>query len=178
MRREPITASMVANLFQAAGLNHLVTLDLHAAQIEGFFHVAVDNLKAVPTPCDQLKHRLAPGTVVASPDEGRERLAEYMQLGARFTKWRVVISVGANIPSRTCLEANAHALSRFATLSQEAGLVLIVEPEVLMDGAPTIQRHFDVTEATGRDTWQTRGDGMISPTGPARNEAVASSGES
>ncbi len=77
----------------------------------------------------------------------RERLAEYARLGARFTKWRAVITVGASIPSRACLTANAHALARFAALSQEAGLVPIVEPEVLMDGDHPIERHFEVTEA-------------------------------
>ncbi|HTB79482.1 MAG TPA: class I fructose-bisphosphate aldolase [Opitutaceae bacterium] len=77
----------------------------------------------------------------------RERLADYARLGARFTKWRAVITVGVAIPSRTCLDANAHALARFAALSQEAGLVPIVEPEVLMDGDHPIERHFEVTEA-------------------------------
>jgi fructose-bisphosphate aldolase, class I len=83
-------------------------------------------------------------------DALRDRLAEYVQLGARFTKWRAVITIGESIPSRTCLEANAHALARFAALSQEAGLVPIVEPEVLIDGEHTIERHFEVTEATQR----------------------------
>ena len=79
-RREPITASMVASLFQAVGLNHLVTLDLHAAQIEGFFHLPVDNFTAVPTFCDELKHRLPAGTIVVSPDEGRVKMAsDYAQ---------------------------------------------------------------------------------------------------
>jgi fructose-bisphosphate aldolase, class I len=78
----------------------------------------------------------------------RERLAEYVQLGARFTKWRAVITIGENIPTRTCLRANAHALARFAALSQEAGLVPIVEPEVLMDGAHTIECCEEVTTAT------------------------------
>jgi fructose-bisphosphate aldolase, class I len=77
----------------------------------------------------------------------RDRLAEYARLGARFTKWRAVIAIAANMPSRTCLKANAHALARFAALSQEAGLVPIVEPEVLMDGDHTIERHFEVTES-------------------------------
>jgi fructose-bisphosphate aldolase class I len=76
----------------------------------------------------------------------RERLAEYRALGARFTKWRAVITIGANIPSDTCLRANAHALARFAALSQEAGLVPIVEPEVLMDGDHDIARHDEVTQ--------------------------------
>lgn len=76
------------------------------------------------------------------------RLAEYRGLGARFTKWRAVITIGESIPSAYCLEANAHALARYAALSQEAGLVPIVEPEVLMDGAHTIERCEEVTTAT------------------------------
>jgi fructose-bisphosphate aldolase class I len=76
----------------------------------------------------------------------RDRLVEYYQMGIRFAKWRVVIAIGDVIPSRGCIEANAHALARFATLCQEAGLVPIVEPEVLMDGDHTIQRSFEVTE--------------------------------
>jgi len=80
----------------------------------------------------------------------RSRLAEYVQLGARFSKWRAVISVGDGRPSHTCLEANAEALARFAALSQEAGLVPIVEPEVLMEGSHTIERHFEVTESALR----------------------------
>ncbi|MDP6564319.1 MAG: fructose-bisphosphate aldolase class I [Alphaproteobacteria bacterium] len=78
----------------------------------------------------------------------RERLAEYVDLGATFTKWRAVIDIGAGIPSRYCIEANAHALARYAALSQEAGLVPIVEPEVLMDGDHDIERCREVTEET------------------------------
>ena len=80
-------------------------------------------------------------------DELRDRLLEYVALGARFTKWRAVIKIGPANPSGTCIEANAHALARFAALSQEAGLVPIVEPEVLMDGTHSIERHFEVTES-------------------------------
>jgi fructose-bisphosphate aldolase class I len=90
-----------------------------------------------------------PGEKVTEGLDGlRERLAEYVKLGARFTKWRAVITIGKQIPTQTCLEANAHALARFAALSQEAGLVPIVEPEVLMDGDHTIERCEEVTEAT------------------------------
>ena len=90
-----------------------------------------------------------PGDKITEGLDGlRERLAEYVRLGARFTKWRAVIAIGATIPTRACLESNAHALARFAALSQEAGLVPIVEPEVLMDGDHTIERHFEVTEQT------------------------------
>jgi fructose-bisphosphate aldolase class I len=80
----------------------------------------------------------------------RERLAEYGQLGARFAKWRAVISIGEKIPTRQCIATNAELLARYAALCQEADLVPIVEPEVLMDGAHTIQRHFAVTELTLR----------------------------
>ncbi len=78
----------------------------------------------------------------------RERLAEYVELGAKFAKWRAVISIGEDIPSRACIDANAHALARYAALCQEAGIVPIVEPEVLMDGAHDLDTSFDVTEAT------------------------------
>jgi fructose-bisphosphate aldolase class I len=78
----------------------------------------------------------------------RERLAEYKKLGATFAKWRAVINIGAAIPSNYCINANAHALARYAALCQEAGIVPIVEPEVIMDGGHTIERCFDVTETT------------------------------
>lgn len=78
----------------------------------------------------------------------RQRLTEYAELGARFAKWRAVISISGDKPTRTCLTANAHALARYAALSQEAGLVPIVEPEVLMDGDHSLERHAEVTEAT------------------------------
>jgi fructose-bisphosphate aldolase, class I len=90
-----------------------------------------------------------PGEKVTEGLDGlRGRLASYRDLGARFTKWRAVIAIGDGIPTRTCIDANAEALARFAALSQEAGLVPIVEPEVLMDGAHTIERCDDVTADT------------------------------
>lgn len=76
----------------------------------------------------------------------RERLAEYAGMGARFAKWRAVIRIGTAQPSRGCLQANAHALARYAALCQEAGLVPIVEPEVLMEGGHTLERCSAVTE--------------------------------
>ena len=78
----------------------------------------------------------------------RERLMEYRELGAKFTKWRAVIDIGEQRPSAYCIHVNAHALARYAALSQEAGLVPIVEPEVLMDGPHPIDRCYEVTEAT------------------------------
>ncbi len=88
-----------------------------------------------------------PGERVTEGLDGlRDRLAEYAQMGLRFAKWRAVIVIGERIPSRGCIEANAHALARYAALCQEAGLVPIVEPEVLMDGTHTLERCGEVTE--------------------------------
>jgi fructose-bisphosphate aldolase class I len=88
-----------------------------------------------------------PGEKITEGLDGlRDRLAEYAHLGARFAKWRAVIALGDGIPSRGCIEANAQALARYAALCQEAGLVPVVEPEVLMDGEHTLERCFDVTE--------------------------------
>ncbi|MBI4189449.1 MAG: fructose-bisphosphate aldolase class I [Betaproteobacteria bacterium] len=91
----------------------------------------------------------APGEQVTEGLDGlRERLAEYKKMGAMFAKWRAVITIGKDIPSDYCITANAHALARYAALCQEAGMVPIVEPEVLMDGNHTLERCFDVTEIT------------------------------
>jgi len=78
----------------------------------------------------------------------RDRLAEYKKLGAKFAKWRAVITIGEGIPSLGCIEANVHALARYASLCQEAGIVPMVEPEVLMDGDHSIELCYEATEAT------------------------------
>ncbi|MBO20732.1 MAG: fructose-bisphosphate aldolase class I [Chloroflexi bacterium] len=83
----------------------------------------------------------------------RDRLKEYVELGAGFTKWRGVISINDGTPSSYCISANAHALARFAALSQEAGLVPIVEPEILRDGDHSIEKCFEVTEETLREVF-------------------------
>jgi fructose-bisphosphate aldolase class I len=91
----------------------------------------------------------APGEVITEGLDGlRKRLEEYRTLGARFAKWRAVIAIGNGLPSRYCLDTNAHALARYAALCQEAELVPIVEPEVLMDGSHPLERTFAVTEST------------------------------
>jgi fructose-bisphosphate aldolase class I len=88
-----------------------------------------------------------PGEKITEGLDGlRDRLAEYAHMGARFAKWRAVIAIGDGLPSRGCIEANAHALARYAALCQEAGLVPVVEPEVLMDGGHTLARCGEVTE--------------------------------
>jgi fructose-bisphosphate aldolase, class I len=97
----------------------------------------------------------------------RDRLKAYFQMGARFAKWRAVIAVGDGLPSRGCIEANAQALARYAALCQEAGLVPVVEPEVLMDGEHTLERCSEVTEEVLRKvfnqlyTQRVTLDGMI-----------------
>ncbi len=102
---------------------------------------------------DKGTHNLAgfPGEVVTEGLDGlRDRLKEYYALGARFAKWRAVINIGEDIPSGTCIEANCHALARYAALCQEQGLVPMVEPEVLMDGDHDIETCYEVTEVTLR----------------------------
>lgn len=92
-----------------------------------------------------------PGETITEGLDGLgERLAEYYDLGARFAKWRAVIDIADGIPTNACIEANAEALARYAALCQQAKIVPIVEPEVLMDGAHTAERCFEVTEATLR----------------------------
>ncbi len=109
-----------------------------------------------------------PGEKVTEGLDGlRGRLAEYKGMGARFAKWRAVITIGKGIPSHACIQANAHALARYAALCQEAGIVPIVEPEVLIDGDHSIERCYDVTHATLRTVFselaaqQVAFDGMI-----------------
>lgn len=90
-----------------------------------------------------------PGETITEGLDGlRERLLEYHKLGARFAKWRAVIDIGKDIPTRFAIEANAHALARYAAMCQEQGIVPIVEPEVLMDGDHSIERCEAVTDAT------------------------------
>ena len=117
----------------------------------------------VPFPAYLSQHGMIPGikvdtgakplpgfageTITEGLDGLRERLAEYRKLGAKFAKWRAVIDIGAGIPSAYAIDANAQALARYAALCQEAGIVPIVEPEVLMDGNHTLQRCEEITNA-------------------------------
>ncbi|MBI3849084.1 MAG: ribose-phosphate pyrophosphokinase [Verrucomicrobia bacterium] len=171
-RREPIMAGMVAGLLQSVGLNHLVTLDLHTAQIEGFFHLPVDHLTAVPTLCDELKHRLPPETVVVSPDEGRVHMAgQYAQLLGLSTavlhkhresgaETRVVRVVG-EVRNRPCLVID-DMISTGGTIARaiEALLKAGARPEirvaathgVLVEGARAQLSHPALREILVTDT--------------------------
>ena len=112
---------------------------------------------------------LAGGTSGELVTEGldglRERLAEYRKIGARFAKWRAVITIGDSMPTSTCIDANAHALARYAALCQEAGLVPIVEPEVLMEGGHSIETAEDVTTATLREVFRQLAAQHVDPEG-------------
>jgi len=109
---------------------------------------------------------LAPGELVTEGLDGlRERFSEYRELGARFAKWRAVISIGDEIPSEYAVWVNAHALARYAALAQEAGLVPIVEPEVLMDGEHTNERSFTVTSHVQRAVFTELRDQRVAPEG-------------
>ncbi len=95
-----------------------------------------------------------PGEKVTEGLDGlRERFADYAKLGARFAKWRAVYQITDTLPSPACIAVNAHALARYAALAQEAGIVPIVEPEVLMDGSHTIERCDEVTETVLRSVY-------------------------
>jgi fructose-bisphosphate aldolase class I len=102
-------------------------------------------------------------TVTEGLDGLRERLAEYYEIGARFAKWRAVIIIGAGAPSWNAVRANAHGLARYAALCQEAGIVPIVEPEVLMNGDHTIERCYEVTHQTLRATFAELADAGVAP---------------
>ena len=118
-----------------------------------FAKVMADNGIIPGIKVDKGTHPLAgfPGEVVTEGLDGlRARLEEYYRLGARFAKWRAVINIGDDIPSGTCIEANSHALARYAALCQEQGLVPMVEPEVLMDGDHDIETCYEVTEVVLR----------------------------
>lgn len=118
-----------------------------------FTKVMMDNGIIPGIKVDKGTHALAgcPGELVTEGLDGlRERLKEYAALGARFAKWRAVINIGEDIPSGTCIEANAHALARYAALCQECGIVPMVEPEVLMDGDHDIETCYEVTEVALR----------------------------
>lgn len=95
-----------------------------------------------------------PGEKITEGLDGlRDRLVEYGQMGARFAKWRAVIAIGDDIPTRGCIEANAQALARYAALCQEQGLVPVVEPEVIMEGSHTMDRSFQATGEVLREVF-------------------------
>jgi len=145
-------------LFTTAGLEESISgVILHDETIR-------QSIDGVPVPAVLSRRGIIPGIkvdlgTVALPgftgekftqglDGLRERLAGYRELGARFTKWRAVIAIGENLPTAAAIAVNAQALGLFAALSQEAGLVPIVEPEILMDGNHTLERAEEVSQET------------------------------
>ncbi len=126
IRQEGADGTRLAKVLEDAGIMPGIKVDKGAKQ-----------LAASPTE-----------KVTEGLDGLRDRLGEYRGLGAKFAKWRAVIAIGDDIPSDYCLQTNAHALARYAALCVEAGIVPIVEPEVLMDGPHTIERCYEVTDRT------------------------------
>jgi len=124
IRQQTTEGTPMAAVLIKAGIIPGIKVDEHAKPMAGF-------------PNEKITEGL---------DGLRERLAEYKKLGARFAKWRAVFSISDGIPTTKCIEANANALSRYAALCQEADIVPIVEPEVLMNGNHSIQNCFDVSE--------------------------------
>jgi len=124
IRQQTKNGVPIADVLMKAGIIPGIKVDMGAKQMAGF-----------------------PGEKVTDGLDGlRDRLAEYKTMGARFAKWRAVIAIGDKIPTNSCIEANVHALARYAASCQEADIVPIVEPEVLMDGNHTIQSCFEITE--------------------------------
>ena len=120
-----------------------------------------------------------PGEKITEGLDGlRDRLSEYRDLGARFAKWRAVITIGDGIPTPYCINANAHALARYAALCQEADIVPIVEPEVLMDGDHTIERCEEVTLATLKSVFVELREHRVSPEGSILKPNMVISGKS
>lgn len=124
IRQQTKKGEPIASVLMNAGIIPGIKVDMGAKALAGF-------------PNEKITEGL---------DGLRERLVDYRNMGARFAKWRAVITIGDGIPTKTCIDANAHALARYAALCQEAGLVPIVEPEVLMDGNHSLQRCYEVTE--------------------------------
>lgn len=126
IRQNAADGTRLAEILQSVGIMPGIKVDKGAKQLAG-------------SPSEKVTEGL---------DGLRDRLGEYRGFGARFAKWRAVIAIGDGIPTDYCLDVNAHALARYAALCVEAGIVPIVEPEVLMDGSHTIERCFEVTERT------------------------------
>ena len=151
-------------LFRTAGVNEFIsgvilfdeTIRQNAADGSRMVKVLADQgiISGIKVDKGTIPLPESPDELVTEGLDGlRDRLKEYVELGAGFTKWRAVISITDSTPSSYCIGANAHSLARFAALSQEAGLVPIVEPEILRDGDHDIDRCFEVTEETLREVF-------------------------
>ena len=107
----------------------------------------------------------------------RERLLEYKTLVAKFAKWRAVITIGENMPSESCVSANAHALARYAALCQEADIVPMIEPEVLIDGDHTLERCFEITETTLEEVFEELNHQGVAPEGTILKASMVIAGK-
>ncbi|MFS8138726.1 MAG: class I fructose-bisphosphate aldolase [Thermomonas sp.] len=151
--REMLLTAPGANKYLSGAILYDETIRQSTKDGVPFAKYMLDNGMIPGIKVDMGTHPLAgfEGEVITEGLDGlRARLAEYYKLGARFAKWRAVITIGEEIPSGTCIEANCHALARYAALCQEAGLVPMVEPEVLMDGDHDIDTAYEVTEVVLR----------------------------
>lgn len=147
--REMIVSTVGLNKSISGAILFDETIRQHLKDGSSFVKVLTDNQIIPGIKVDAGKVLLAghPGEMITEGlDNLRDRLKEYATMGLRFAKWRAVITIGTATPTQACIEANAHALARYAAMCQEEGMVPIVEPEVLMDGDHTIERCFEVTE--------------------------------
>ncbi|MFV1991079.1 MAG: class I fructose-bisphosphate aldolase, partial [Acidimicrobiales bacterium] len=139
IRQQSSDGTPLAEVIAAKGIVPGIKVDMGAKDLPGF-----------------------PGETVTEGLDGlRGRLTEYHKLGARFAKWRALIRIGADTPTWNAVKANAHALARYAALCQEASIVPIVEPEVLMDGDHTIERSYEVTRWVLRTTFSELADAGV-----------------
>ncbi|RJQ33912.1 fructose-bisphosphate aldolase class I [Candidatus Parcubacteria bacterium] len=121
---------------------------------------------------------LHPGEKVTEGLDGlRERLAEYSKFGAKFAKWRAVITIGQGLPTEACIDANAHAMARYSALCQEADIVPMVEPEVLIDGDHSIERCNEVTEQTLEETFEELKEAGVAPEGTILKTSMVIAGK-
>lgn len=147
--RELIVTTPALNKYISGAILYDETIHQHKKDGTSFLKLIIDAgiIPGIKVDAGAKSLALHPGEKISEGLDGlRERLAQYAQMGIRFAKWRAVITIGEGIPSQGCIEGNAQALARYAALCQEAGLVPIVEPEVLMEGAHTLEQCFEVTE--------------------------------
>jgi fructose-bisphosphate aldolase class I len=155
--RELIVTTSALNQYISGAILYDETIHQHKKDGTSFLKLIIDAgiIPGIKVDTGAKNMALHPGEKITEGLDGlRERLTAYAKMGIRFAKWRGVITIGEGIPSQGCITGNAQALARYAALCQEAGLVPIVEPEVLMDGTHTIEQCFNVTEKVLRTVFK------------------------